>query len=94
MTTNDFIECVAAGLRKMDYKPDYFVLIINQFPDWCVDTGSVLGIPAIKVSVFQNIGYAGLNYPIVPGWRDLCEEIIEEQTILFQKGYESELKEE
>jgi len=94
MTTNDFIECVAAGLRKMDLKPDYFVLIVNQFPDWCIDTGKVLGISAIKTHVFQNTGYAGLIYPIIPGWIDLAEEIVEEQVVLFQKGFESELKEE
>jgi hypothetical protein len=45
ITQREIIERVAAGLRKMDIAPDYFLCL-----DECMDEGELLGIPLIFAS--------------------------------------------
>ena len=92
MKKREFIERIASGLRNMEYTPDYLLINAYGLGDWCWDEYFLCGIPVIKGHIGSNVGYGGEDYPIIPCFKDLEEERIPYQVILFQRGlndYES-----
>lgn len=78
------VEKVAAGLRCMNEKPDYFVFIPNGA--WTWDLSEILGIPVIHCRwQFLNFRpYSDIDCPFLPCWR---EEKECESTYQFGRGY-------
>ena len=87
MEKKEFIERTASGLRNMDYTPDYLLINACSLGEWCWDEYLLCGIPVIKGYICSNAGYGGEDYPITPCFRDLGEERISYQVMLFQRGF-------
>ena len=64
MTKREFIEATASGLRKMNYTPDYLLIIADRFNDWEWDEDTLCGILVIKNYIVVNLGYSGHDYPV------------------------------
>jgi len=88
METRDFIESVAAGLRRMDVAPDYLLVLVDRYEKWQYDDDTLCGIPVIKSHVSVNSGYSGFDYPIIPCFKNLEENKIFMQVSNFQRGIE------
>jgi len=79
------IEKVAAGLRKMEAKPDYF-LFIDQMEIFTWDEDSICGIPVIHTHMTVNPGYDGDQFSFHPCWnKESINSIM--QVHYFQKGF-------
>ena len=87
MEMQDFISRTAAGLRRMDAKPDILLIIADSFENWEYDLHALCGIPIVKTKVSANYGYADEEYPIIPCFFSLPESQISYQVALFQRGY-------
>lgn len=89
MTREEFIKSTAAGLRKMDIKPDYLLLIADRFDDWEYDEFELCGIPVIKSFISVNNGYSDMDYPIVPCFKNgvITESQYLMQISYFQRGF-------
>jgi ribosomal protein S2 len=88
MTKIEFIEATASGLRKMNYTPDYLLIISERFNDWEWDEDTLCGIPVIKSYISANSGYSGHDYPVIPCFRNVSEKDILKMVIWFQRGFE------
>lgn len=83
MKPQEFIEKVAAGLRKMDTKPDYLLFIINK-TDWIYDLPELCGIPVIYSYIPFNSGYDGDEFIIFPCFK---YEFKQMEVYNFQRGF-------
>ena len=81
MTKKEFIEAVASALRKMNYTPDYLLIIADRFNDWEWDEGTLCGIQVIK-------SYVSDDYPVIPCFKDIPETDIFMLVNYFQRGFE------
>ena len=88
MTKGEFIEAVASGLRKMNYTPDYLLIIAERFNDWEWDEDTLCGIQVIKSYVSVNSGHSGHDYPVIPCFKDVSETDIFMLVNYFQRGFE------
>jgi hypothetical protein len=88
MTKKEFIEAVASGLRKMNYTPDYLLIIVDRFYDWEWDEEDLCGIKVIKSYVSVNSGHGGHDYPVMPCFTDVSEKDIFMLVHYFQRGFE------
>ena len=88
MTKKEFIEATASGLRKMDYTPDYLLIIANRFIDWEYDDEELCGIPVIKTYISVNSGHSGYDYPVIPCFKKISEKDIFMIINSFQRGFE------
>lgn len=88
MTKKELIEATASGLRKMNYTPDYLLIIADRFNDWEWDDEKLCGIPVIKGYISVNSGYSGHDYPITPCFKDVPEKEIFTLVTYFQRGFE------
>ena len=88
MKKNEFIEAVASGLRKMNYTPDYLLIIAERFNDWEWDEETLCGIKVIKSYVSVNSGHSGHDYPVIPCFTDVPEKDIFMLVNYFQEGFE------
>lgn len=88
MTKRKFIEAVASGLRKMNYTPDYLLIIAERFNDWEWDEETLCDIQVIKSYVSVNSGYSGRDYPVIPCFMDVSEKDIFMLVNYFQRGFE------
>ena len=89
MTKREFIEAVASGLRKMNYTPDYLLIISDRFNDWEWDEETLCGIQVIKSYVSVNTGHSGNDYPVIPCFTDVSEKDIFMLVNYFQQGFEN-----
>lgn len=87
MDKRTFIEAVASGLRKMDYRPDYLGIIVDKLGDWEYEEKKLCDIPVVKLYVSVNSGESGLDFPVIPLFDSLKENKIFMQTVYFQKGF-------
>lgn len=88
MTKREFIEATASGLRKMNYTPDYLLIIVERFQDWEWDEDTLCGIPIIKSYIVVNSGHSGHDYPVTPCFKDALEKDISKMVNWFQRGFE------
>ena len=88
MTKGEFIEAVASGLRKMNYTPDYLLIIAERFNDWEWKEDTLCGIPVIKSYVSVNSGHSGHDYPVIPCFKNVSEKDIFMLVNSFQRGFE------
>jgi len=88
MKKREFIEATASGLRKMNYNPDYLLIIADRFNDWEWDEDTLCGIPVIKSHIVVNSGYSGHDYPVTPCFKDVSEKDISKLVSWFQRGFE------
>jgi hypothetical protein len=65
MTKDYWISKIAAGLRRMDKKPDF--LLLSDPPYWFSE---ICGIPTINTSLGVTSGYDGEIFCIYPCWND------------------------
>lgn len=80
MTQTEWVEKIAAGLRKMDLKPDY--LLLNDPP---FTFEYICDIKTITTSLGVTSGYDGDTFNVFPCWDkdgDYSREVY-----LFQRGY-------
>jgi hypothetical protein len=88
MTKREFVEAVASGLRKMNYTPDYLLIIPDRFNEWEWDEETLCGIQVIKSYVSVNIGHSGNDYSVIPCFTDVSEKDIFMLVNYFQRGFE------
>lgn len=91
MTKLEFIEAVASGLRKMNYPPDYLLIIPHIFNDWewgMWEEETLLGIPVIKSYLSVNSVRSDSDCPVIPCFKDIPEEDIFMQVVYFQRGFD------
>ena len=84
----EFIQATASGLRKMNHTPDYLLIIADRFNDWEWDEDTLCGIKVIKSHVSANYGRSGIDYPVIPCFKDVPEKDIFMLVKYFQKGFE------
>lgn len=92
ITKKQFIEAVASGLRKMEYTPDYLLIIADRFNDCEWDEKTLCGIPVIKSYVSVNSGHNGHDYPVIPCFTDVSEKDIFVLVNYFQRGFEDSVR--
>ena len=80
MTQNQWIEKIAAGLRKMDKKPDY--LLLNDPP---YTFKNICDIYTITTSLGVTSGYDGDSFTVFPCWTN--DGDYSREVYLFQRGY-------
>ncbi len=88
MTRKELIEATASGLRKMEYTPDFLLIIAERFDDWEYDEPELCGIPVIKTHISVNPGYSGYDYPVIPCFKNINEREIFILVLWFQRGFE------
>lgn len=88
MTKREFIEATASGLRKMNYTPDYLLIIVDIFNDWEWDEETLCGIKVIKSYVSGNSGHSGQDYPVIPCFTDMSSKEVFLLVNYFQRGFE------
>lgn len=88
LTLNEFKERTGTGLRNMQLKPDYLIILVTMFEDWEYDQKSFSNIPIIKTNISENNGYGGYDYPILPGFNsDIPKDIVQREVYFFQRGF-------
>ena len=80
MTQNQWIEKIAAGLRKMDKKPNY--LLLND-PPYTFE--NICDIDTITTSLGATSGYDGDSFTVFPCWTN--DGDYSREVYLFQRGY-------
>ena len=88
MTKKEFIKAVASGLRKMNYTPDYLLIITGKFNNWEWDEDTLCGIQVIKSYISVNSGHGGHDYPVIPCFVNVPEQDIFMLVNDFQQGFE------
>jgi len=79
------IEKVAAGLRKMDNKPDAFLFMEWYSEDFTWDAPDILGIPVFHTDNFLH-NTDDKDCPIQPMWKDEKDYMMD--VALFRRGYD------
>jgi len=87
MNKHDFIEGTAAGLRKMNETPSHLLIRSDSFGEWEFDELQLLGIPVIKTYIPVCVGYGGVEYPVIPCFKDIPEHKMNMEVYYFQRGF-------
>ena len=85
MERKEIIERVAAGLRKMDTKPD-FLLFIDNKTDFTWDEDTICGVPVLHTILAVNNDYDGDDFFFHPAFNNESVKM-EMQIRYFQKGF-------
>lgn len=90
MTKEEFILKVAAGLRKINIKPDYFIISpeLDNYFKW--DEDNILGFKVIKTYLNNLTGYNGDTYLILPAYDITTKHSnssLLDDIYWFQRGY-------
>ena len=77
------IECVAAGLRRMDNPPDYF-LCESGGDEYVWGKSKICGIPVLHGGIITNTT-VDLVVPFIPVWKLPGDYIVDQSQ--FNRGY-------
>ncbi len=83
MEKREIIERVAAGLRKMNVKPDY-LLYFDEKIDFAWDEETICGIPVLHSTNSVNSGYDGDDYFFHPIFKTETKSM---EVYYFQRGF-------
>ena len=86
MTQKDIIEKTAAGLRRMDKKPDFLLFMkFHMEDDTVYDQNKICDIPVIHTDEFLH-SLDDKDCPFYPCWHTEGDYTME--TYHFRRGYE------
>jgi hypothetical protein len=84
MTKNEIIERTACGLRRMQEKPDYFVLRDDIEPDaW--DVFEICGVKTLHINAYMAYQYDNDEIGVIPAFAN--KEVYVEYDVAFRRGY-------
>lgn len=84
MDKKQMIEKVAAGLRRMNTKPDYFLWLLSLSGDYVWDEEQICGITVIYTS--SSLTTSESDCPFHPCWKNEKDYILEVSR--FKIGFE------